>query len=71
MKTIAQLEQTLSTVAGTKVEITIRGEKQFTFSTVEVSKTAAEKIKAYFKYQYKTLTVEHDEECGTFIYMNV
>jgi len=66
----ANLENQLSALAGVPVEITIRGERQFTFSfeTVDANATAA--IVKFFDNQAR-MTIETDEECGTFIYATV
>lgn len=65
------LINTLNQVSGrTDLEITIRGERQFTFSFYEIDKVATRKICDFFKGQAK-VTVEEDAECGTFIYCNV
>lgn len=62
--------QTLSKLAGQPVEVTIRSEKAFTFSLEVVDKKATKAITNFFKGQGK-LTVEEDEECGTFIYLDL
>ena len=64
MKTI----NTLNKVAGREVEITVRGEKSFTFSFDAIDKKATEAIKNFFIGQATITGVEEDEECGTFIY---
>ena len=65
----ANLESQISKVVGMPGEITIRGEKEFTFSTEKVSKRAAKKIENFFKSVAKSFQVEHDKECGTFCYL--
>lgn len=66
----ASLESQLSTIAGETVEVTIRGLRQFTFSFESVNQAATDAIVKFFGSQ-ATLTVETDEECGTFIYAEV
>ena len=46
-----KIESTLTTIAGVKIEITIRGEAQFTYSFDGDNPEAVEKIKAFFKGQ--------------------
>lgn len=62
--------QTLTKIAGREVEVTVRSDKAFTFSMDVVDPKATKAIKDFFKGQ-GTLTVEEDEECGTFIYLDL
>lgn len=62
--------QSINAIAGRQVEITIRGERSFTFSFDEIDHKATEAIKAFFAGQAK-IEVAEDEECGTFIYCEV
>lgn len=64
------IEQVISKLAGQKAEITIRGDREFTFSFESVNVDGAEKIKVFFGNQAK-FEIDHDEECGTFVYVNV
>ena len=64
----SNLEEIISKVAGAKVELTIRGDKSFTFSTETVTPDLGEKIASYFG-GLATVTVAHDDECGTFAYV--
>lgn len=66
----ANLESQLSAIAGETVEVTIRGLRQFTFSFESVNQTATNAIVNFFGSQ-AALTVEADDECGTFIYAEV
>jgi len=60
----------INQVAGREVEVTVRGERNFTFSFEIIDKVATRKICEFFKGQAK-IEVEEDEECGTFIYIEV
>ena len=62
--------EAINQVAGREVEITIRGERNFTFSFDAIDKVATSKICAFFEGQAK-IKVHEDEECGTFIYCDV
>jgi hypothetical protein len=55
------IENTLSIVAGFSVEVTVRGERKFTFSFEGRNDLAVERIKKYFKGQ--SIRVDYDEEC--------
>lgn len=61
------LEAQLTKIAGVQVEITVRGEKAFTFSWDGQDNGAAEKIKAFFGFQMKFESFDndplYDEEC--------
>ncbi len=66
---MTNLQQTLSRVAGTEIDITIRSAKEFTFSTHTVDKEAVDKIIKFFKGSSMQMTeIIHDEECGSFMY---
>ena len=75
MTTIAarkqKIENIISKVAGASVELTIRGDKEFTFSTEEVNHKAASRIEKYFAGQAASIVVDHDDECGTVVYVDV
>lgn len=60
----------INQVAGREIEITIRGDRSFTFSFDEIDEVATRKICDFFKGSAK-ISVETDEECGTFIYCDV
>jgi GTP cyclohydrolase II len=64
------LEEHISKIAGAPVSMTIRGLKEFTWSTEDRNDEAAEKIRAYFAAAAKSVTVAHDDECGSFVYVN-
>lgn len=65
----ANLEKQLSAHIGQTVEITVRDLRSFTFSTPLVDVAAAEKIAEFFKGQGK-ISIEHDPECGSFVYLD-
>lgn len=62
--------QSINTVAGRNVEITVRGARSFTFSFDCIDREATEKIVKFFAGHAK-IEVAEDEECGTFIYADV
>lgn len=65
-----ELEINMTKVAGIPVEITIRGEKSFTFSFEGKNEVAAKKIQNYFALV--ALEYDYDEECDfTCLYMNL
>jgi hypothetical protein len=67
-----KLENQLSKITGENVEITIRGEKSFTFSFETKNETAANKIIRFFKSACKSIISNYDIECDqTCIYMEV
>ncbi|AKI28834.1 hypothetical protein PM404_gp45 [Stenotrophomonas phage vB_SmaS-DLP_1] len=66
---IAAMETKMSKVAGAAVELTIRAERAFTFSFESVNEEAAAKLAKFFEGQAK-VEVEHDEECGSFVYVD-
>ena len=69
-QTQTALEQIISQIVGAPVEITIRGEKSFTFSTETVVADLGDKIAAFMneKATLVSVTTEHDDECGSFAY---
>ncbi|HEX3163560.1 MAG TPA: hypothetical protein VHQ92_13365 [Pseudolabrys sp.] len=64
-----QVVETISKIAGRQVELTIRGERNFTFSFDDVDLKAANAIAEFFKGQGR-VKIETDDECGTFIYLD-
>lgn len=66
----ARLEANISKAIGISVELTIRGERKFTFSTDEVNRELPTKISAFFG-KAATVTEDHDEECGTCAYVEI
>lgn len=64
----ARLEATMTEIVGQPVDLTVRGEKSFTFSTEAVDRNLGEVIAAYFG-KLATVTVDHDDECGSFAYV--
>lgn len=64
----ARLEATMTKIVGQPVDLTIRGEKSFTFSTEAVDPNLGDVIAAYFG-KLATVTVDHDDECGSFAYV--
>ncbi|AIW01654.1 hypothetical protein vB_Pae_PS9N_00003 [Pseudomonas phage vB_Pae_PS9N] len=67
---VAAMETKMSKVAGVAVELTIRAERAFTFSFEEVNEAAADKLAKFFKEGGAKVEVEHDEECGSFVYVD-
>lgn len=69
---IPGLEKKFSTVAGVPVEITHTGGQSFTFATEERNEKAAEKIRAFLIAGGATkINIEHDDECGSFVYVDL
>lgn len=64
---IKNLQAQISRHVGLPVEITIRGERAFTFSTETVEPDLEARIRAFFGQTF-ALTTEHDPECGSFCY---
>lgn len=63
-----ELEANMTKVAGVPVEITIWGERSFTFSFEGKNETAARRIQKYFATV--SLEYDYDEECDlTCLYM--
>lgn len=73
MATIKILEVQLSRVAGVSVEITIRGERKFTYSFEGNHEAAVSALKKYFAGQGSFSEESgYDEECDhTCLYHNV
>lgn len=69
-ESVDQLMAHIAAVAGKTPELTIRGPRAFTFSYETVEREAADKLVAYFS-PLARVSVEHDAECGTFIYLDV
>ena len=63
------LEAKISQVAGVAVELTIRGDRAFTFSTEERSDEAAQRIAEFFAGE-AVVEIEHDDEIGSFVYVD-
>lgn len=59
----------LSAMAGVAVEITIRGARAFTISIEQRNERAADKLAAFFA-SGSVVSVEHDDECGSFVYVD-
>ena len=70
MTKIAKMEDNLSKIAGHKVELTIRGDRAFTISSDEMVPDLADKVAAFFGGAAK-ISASHDEECGSFVYIEV
>lgn len=64
---LAILKEAISRQVGAPVDITIRGETAFTFSTETVMPDLEDRIRAFFGSAL-TLRTEHDNECGSFCY---
>lgn len=70
MTRIEKLQFTLSKVVGSPVEITIRGERKFTFSTDRVDQDFEFHLVSYFgNLMAIDAETQIDDECGTFVYM--
>ena len=70
MTKIAKMEDNLSKIAGHKVELTIRGDRAFTISSDEMVLDLDAKVAAFFGKAAK-ISASHDEECGSFVYIEV
>lgn len=70
---ISRLESILSMVAGVKIEIVIRGHKQFTYCFEGKNVVAEDKVKKYFAAQGSFSDESgYDEECDySCLYHNV
>ena len=69
---LAILAEKLSEAIGTKVEITIRSETRFTFSTEQVcADLEARCVEFFAPHLVVEQATEHDAECGSFVYMAV
>jgi hypothetical protein len=64
---MANLKKMLTERIGVPIEITIRGERKFTFSTDQVTPDLEARLAEFFG-QTMTLTSEHDDEVGSFVY---
>lgn len=62
------MEQKLSAIAGVQVEITIRGERSFTFYFDSINQQAADALVATVKGE--RIEIDADPELGTCIYVN-
>ena len=67
----AAVIKTMEQVAGKAPELTVRGDRSFTLSYQTVERECADKIVEYFSTTTAKVTVEHDDECGTFIYLEI
>lgn len=66
------LAEKLSEAIGRKVEITIRTETNFTFSTETVCPDLETRCVDFFApHLVVEQPTEHDDECGSFVYMMV
>ena len=64
-------EQNLSNICGTKVEITVRDEREFTFSFDGQNESAVARLRKFFGLQAR-LEVRYDAECDfTCVYASV
>lgn len=64
---MANLKKMLTENIGVPIEITIRGDRLFTFSTDQVTLDLEARIAGFFG-QTMTLTSIHDDEVGSFVY---
>ena len=63
------LQNEISKIAGCNVEITIRGDRKFTFSTDRVDQDLEFHLTSYFG---KAMVLDGEsaiDDCGTFVYM--
>jgi len=64
------LQEILTSITGVDVEITIRGERDFTFSTEIADQDLEFHLAQYFGDAMKvSAPTQIDNECGTFVYM--
>ena len=63
------LEAALAQVVGAPVEITVRGERDFTFSTDRIDQDFEFHLVKFFGAAMTLQSVDIDDECGTFVYM--
>lgn len=69
---LKSLEIILSRVCGRKVEITIRGLRDFTFSFEGEDQSGVDKIRDYFKEFTDSCLVDYDKECDyTCVYITI
>ena len=60
---LTNLANMLSIIANREIEITVRGEKEFTFSFDGEDKNAIKFLKRYFKNTWTKWTNDFDAEC--------
>ncbi|NUM72760.1 hypothetical protein HUU40_00220 [candidate division KSB1 bacterium] len=66
------LAEKLSEAIGVTVEITIRSEEKFTFSTDEICHDLEARCVEFFApHLVIECKTDHDEECGSFVYMAI
>jgi hypothetical protein len=65
----SNLEASLAEVVGVPVDVTIRGERNFTFSTDRVDQDLEFRLVKFFGPLMVLESVSIDAECGTFVYM--
>lgn len=65
------LETQLSNIAGLPVEITVRGPQSFTISYETINDAAKQALTQFFAVSTASLTTEEDDECGTFLYLEI
>lgn len=64
------LEFRMTEIVGAPVSLTVRGDRSFTFSTEDVTPTIGDAVAKFFG-NFATVHVDHDEECGSFAYVEV
>ena len=65
------MEVKISAIAGADVELTVRGDRSFTFTIEGVNQPGARKVMALFSGHAKTWA-KHDEECAcSFVYVDL
>jgi len=70
MTKFIKMEATMSKIVGHDVSLTIRGDRAFTISTEEMVLDLADKVAAFFGGAAK-ISSSDDEECGSFVYIDV
>ena len=66
----ARLANTISKKIGIAVEMTVRGDRSFTFSTDDVTPNLGKKVKEFFGDKANVKT-EHEEDVGSFAYVEL
>ena len=64
-----RLESRISEVVGASTEVTIRGDRQFTFSVDHINQDLEFHLVRFFGKSMTVDSVSLDDECGTFVYM--
>ena len=64
-----RLESKIAEIVGTPVNITVRGDREFTFSVDHVNQDLEFHLVRFFGKSMTVDGVSLDDECGTFVYM--